>query len=131
VKGARLFNRLPIDVYLDWLEANVAPAGRNAALKTASLEIPVELPAAWLRYGLDAERWSDAVETIAARFRWFAEVAASMRLDAPRLPTFCGRRESTNRPPAKAILGGQSCYFLPRSRRRSGARRWPQEFRGR
>jgi hypothetical protein len=84
VKRSPLFNRLPIDVYLDWLEANVAPAGRNAALKTASLEIPVELPAAWMRYGLDAERWSDAVEIIAARFRWFVEVAASMRRECRR-----------------------------------------------
>ena len=79
-----LFNRLPLDVYLEWLEANVAPAGHKAVFKTALLEIPVELPAAWLRFGLDAARWSDAVEAIARRFRWFAEVAASMRRDSRR-----------------------------------------------
>ncbi len=83
-KNSPLFNRLPLDVYLDWLEANVAPVSRSAALKMAALEIPVELPPAWLRYGLDATRWSDAVETVAARFRWMAEVAASMRRDCRR-----------------------------------------------
>ena len=79
-----LFNRLPLDVYLEWLEANIAPAGHKAVFKTALLEIPVELPAAWLRFGLDAARWSDAVEAIARRFRWLAEVAASMRRDSRR-----------------------------------------------
>jgi hypothetical protein len=83
-KSSPLFHRLPLDVYMGWLESTVAPAGDKAALKTASLEIPVELPAAWLRYGLDAAKWSDAVETIAPRFQWLAEVAASMRRDCRR-----------------------------------------------
>jgi hypothetical protein len=79
-----LFNRLPLDVYLDWLEAHVSPAGPNASLKTAAMEIPVALPSAWLRYGLDVAKWSEAVELIAPRFRWLAEVAASMRRDSRR-----------------------------------------------
>jgi len=83
-KSSPLFNRLPLDVYMDWLEANVASVGHKAALKTPALEIPVELPAAWSRFGLDAARWSDAVEAIARRFRWLAEVAAAMRCDCRR-----------------------------------------------
>ncbi len=83
-KNSPLFNRIPLDVYLDWLQANVARAGHKAALKTAALEVPVELPSEWLRYGLDAAKWSDAVEIIAPRFRWLAEVAASMRRDCRR-----------------------------------------------
>ena len=83
-KNSPLFHRLPLDVYMDWLEANVPTAGHKAALKTAALEVPVELPPAWLRFGLDGTRWSDAVETIARRFRWMAEVAASMRRDCRR-----------------------------------------------
>ncbi|MEY4176678.1 MAG: hypothetical protein RLY70_252 [Planctomycetota bacterium] len=79
-----LFNRLPLDVYLDWLEANVVSARADAALKTAALELPVELPPAWLRYGLDVTKWSDAVEIVAPRFRWMAEVAAAMRRDCRR-----------------------------------------------
>ncbi len=79
-----LFNRLPLDVYLDWLETHVASAGGNAALKAAAIEIPVELPPAWARFGLDVKKWSDAVEIIAPRFRWFAEVAAAMRRDCRR-----------------------------------------------
>jgi len=79
-----LFNRLPLDVYLDWLETYVASAGGNAALKSAAIEIPVELPPAWSRFGLDVKKWSDAVEIIAPRFRWFAEVAAAMRRDCRR-----------------------------------------------
>jgi hypothetical protein len=93
-KRSPLFNRLPLDVYMDWLEAHVAPSGRQAALKTAALELPVELPPAWSRYGLDATKWSEAVELIARRFRWLAEVAAAMRRD-------CRRFVAEESPPAR------------------------------
>ncbi len=92
--GSSLFNRLPFDVYVDWLESNLAPAGADAALKTAALGIPVELPAAWSRYGLDVARWSEAVEIIALRFRWLAFIAASMRYD-------CRRFVADSGPPAQ------------------------------
>ncbi len=93
-KRSPLFNRLPLDVYMDWLEAHVAPSGRQAALKTAALELPVELPPAWSRYGLDATKWSEAVELITRRFRWLAEVAAAMRRD-------CRRFVAEESPPAR------------------------------
>ncbi len=84
VKKPPLFNRLPLEVYMDWLANNLGPAGDDAALTTPALTLPEQLPEAWLRYGLDAANWEEAVRTITRRFRWLTRVASEMRCDCRR-----------------------------------------------
>jgi len=84
VKKPPLFNRLPLEVYMDWLANNLGPAGDDAALTTPALTLPEQLPEAWLRYGLDAANWEEAVRTITRRFRWLTRVASDMRCDCRR-----------------------------------------------
>jgi hypothetical protein len=84
-KGAPVFNRLPLDVYLDWLSSNIViPVGDDLELETPALKMPKLLPEAWLRYGLKAANWEDAVKTISRRFRWMARTASAMRRDCRR-----------------------------------------------
>jgi hypothetical protein len=49
-----------------------------------ALRLPKELPEAWLRYGLNAANWEDAVKTITRRFLWMARTASAMRRDCRR-----------------------------------------------
>jgi hypothetical protein len=80
-----VFNRLPLDVYLDWLSSNIViPVGDDLELETPALKMPKLLPEAWLRYGLKAANWEDAVKTISRRFRWMARTASAMRRDCRR-----------------------------------------------
>jgi hypothetical protein len=84
-KGAPVFNRLPLDVYLDWLASNIViPVGDDLELETPALKMPKLLPEAWRRYGLKAANWEDAVKTISRRFRWMARTASAMRRDCRR-----------------------------------------------
>jgi hypothetical protein len=85
VTKSPLFNRLPLDVYLDWLASNIVSAvGDDPELETPALRMPKELPEAWLRYGLDAANWKEAVRTISRRFRWLERTASAMRRDCRR-----------------------------------------------
>jgi hypothetical protein len=71
---------LPLDVYLDWLASNlVGLASDDPELETPALRLPKQLPAAWLRYGLNAANWKEAVRTISRRFRWLERTASAMR----------------------------------------------------
>jgi hypothetical protein len=80
-----MFNRLPLDVYLDWLASNlVVLASDDPELETPALSLPKQLPAAWLRYGLNAANWKEAVRTISRRFRWLEHTASAMRRDCRR-----------------------------------------------
>ncbi len=79
-----LFNRLPFEVYMDWLARNIEPAKKSPTLEMAVLNLPEQLPSAWRSYGLDAKNWTEAVRVIGRRFRWFAAVAAAMRRDCRR-----------------------------------------------
>jgi hypothetical protein len=46
-----LFNRLPLDVYLDWLASNLVNAvDGDPELGTPALRMPKQLPEAWLRF---------------------------------------------------------------------------------
>jgi hypothetical protein len=84
-KGVPVFNRLPLDVYLDWLASNIIiPVGDDLELETPALKMPKLLPEAWRRYGLKAANWEDAVKTISRRFRWMARTASAMRRDCRR-----------------------------------------------
>jgi hypothetical protein len=84
-KKSPVFNRLPLDVYLDWLASNiVSVVGDDPELETPALRMPKELPEAWLRYGLNAANWEDAVKTITRRFLWMARTASAMRRDCRR-----------------------------------------------
>jgi hypothetical protein len=84
-KESSLFNRLPLDVYLDWLASNIViPVGDDLELETPALKMPKLLPEAWLRYGLKAANWEDAVKTVSRRFRWMARTASAMRRDCRR-----------------------------------------------
>jgi len=84
-KKTPLFNRLPLDVYLDWLASNlVGLASDDPELETPALRLPKQLPAAWLRYGLNAANWKEAVRTISRRFRWLERTASAMRRDCRR-----------------------------------------------
>jgi hypothetical protein len=84
-KGGPVFNRLPLDVYLDWLASNIViPVGDDLELETPALKMPKLLPEAWRRYGLKAANWEDAVKTISRRFRWMARTASAMRRDCRR-----------------------------------------------
>jgi hypothetical protein len=84
-KKTPLFNRLPLDVYLDWLASNlVGLSSDDPELKTPALRLPKQLPAAWLRYGLNAANWKEAVRTISRRFRWLERTASAMRRDCRR-----------------------------------------------
>jgi hypothetical protein len=85
VKKTPLFNRLPLDVYLDWLASNlVGLSSDDPELETPALRLPKQLPAAWLRYGLNAANWKEAVRTISRRFRWLERTASAMRRDCRR-----------------------------------------------
>lgn len=79
-----LFHRLPLDEYMKWLASHVGPAREDAALSTPELVLPEQLPAAWVRHGLDASNWEEAVRITAPRFRWLAYAAAAMRRDCRR-----------------------------------------------
>jgi hypothetical protein len=80
-----VFNRLPLDVYLDWLASNlVGLSSDDPELETPALRLPKQLPAAWLRYGLNAANWKEAVRTISRRFRWLERTASAMRRDCRR-----------------------------------------------
>jgi hypothetical protein len=79
-----LFHRLPLDEYMKWLASHVGPVRKDAALSTPELVLPEQLPAAWLRHGLDASNWEEAVRITAPRFRWLAYAAAAMRRDCRR-----------------------------------------------
>jgi hypothetical protein len=84
-KKSPIFNRLPLDVYLDWLASNlVGLASDDPELETPALRLPKQLPAAWLRYGLNAANWKEAVRTISRRFRWLERTASAMRRDCRR-----------------------------------------------
>jgi hypothetical protein len=85
VKKTPVFNRLPLDVYLDWLASNlVGLASDDPELETPALRLPKQLPAAWIRYGLNAANWKEAVRTISRRFRWLERTASAMRRDCRR-----------------------------------------------
>jgi hypothetical protein len=85
VKKTPVFNRLPLDVYLDWLASNlVGLSSDDPELETPALRLPKQLPAAWLRYGLNAANWKEAVRTISRRFRWLERTASAMRRDSRR-----------------------------------------------
>jgi hypothetical protein len=85
VKKTPIFNRLPLDVYLDWLASNlVGLSSDDPELETPALRLPKQLPAAWLRYGLNAANWKEAVRTISRRFRWLERTASAMRRDCRR-----------------------------------------------
>jgi hypothetical protein len=85
VKKTPVFNRLPLDVYLDWLASNlVGLSSDDPELETPALRLPKQLPAAWLRYGLSAANWKEAVRTISRRFRWLERTASAMRRDCRR-----------------------------------------------
>jgi hypothetical protein len=79
-----LFHRLPLDDYMKWLASHVGPVREDAALSTPELVLPEQLPAAWVRHGLDASNWEEAVRITAPRFRWLAYAAAAMRRDCRR-----------------------------------------------
>lgn len=79
-----LFHRLPLDEYMKWLASHVGPVREDAALSTPELVLPEQLPAAWVRHGLDASNWEEAVRITAPRFRWLAYAAAAMRRDCRR-----------------------------------------------
>ena len=106
--GASLRHRLPIEDYCAWLAKHVQPrkpgssaatselcasgAGKRrgvdpgiAALVAPTLEVPQQLPSGWEKFGLDSERWAEAVPLIAHRFRRYAYRAAALRLDCKRL----------------------------------------------
>jgi len=84
-KKTPVFNRLPLDVYLDWLASNlVGLSSDDPELETPALRLPKQLPAAWLRYGLNAANWKEAVRTISRRFRWLERTASAMRRDCRR-----------------------------------------------
>jgi hypothetical protein len=84
-KKTPVFNRLPLDVYLDWLASNlVGLASDDPELETPALRLPKQLPSAWLRYGLNAANWKEAVRTISRRFRWLERTASAMRRDCRR-----------------------------------------------
>jgi hypothetical protein len=84
-KKTPLFNRLPLDVYLDWLASSlVGLSSDDPELETPALRLPKQLPAAWLRYGLNAANWKEAVRTISRRFRWLERTASEMRRDCRR-----------------------------------------------
>jgi hypothetical protein len=84
-KKTPVFNRLPLDVYLDWLASNLVDlASDDPELETPALRLPKQLPAAWLRYGLNAANWKEAVRTISRRFRWLERTASAMRRDCRR-----------------------------------------------
>jgi hypothetical protein len=85
VKKTPVFNRLPLDVYLDWLASNlVGLASDDPELETPALRLPKQLPEAWFRYGLNAANWKEAVRTISRRFRWLERTASAMRRDCRR-----------------------------------------------
>jgi hypothetical protein len=89
-----LFNCLPLDVYLDWLASNIVNAvDCDPELETPALRMPKQLPEAWLRYGLNAANWKEAVRTISRRFRWLERTASAMRRD-------CRRFVADSSPPA-------------------------------
>jgi hypothetical protein len=93
-KKTPVFNRLPLDVYLDWLASNIVGAvGDDPELDTPALRMPKQLPEAWLRYGLNAANWKEAVRTISRRFSWMARTASAMRRD-------CRRFVADSSPPA-------------------------------
>jgi hypothetical protein len=84
-KKSPIFNCLPLDVYLDWLASNLVDlASDDPELETPALRLPKQLPAAWLRYGLNAANWKEAVRTISRRFRWLERTASAMRRDCRR-----------------------------------------------
>jgi hypothetical protein len=84
-KKTPMFNRLPLDVYLDWLASNlVGLASDDPELETPALRLPRQLPEAWIRYGLNAANWKEAVRTISRRFRWLERTASAMRRDCRR-----------------------------------------------
>ena len=56
-----------------------------SALVVPILEVPEQLPSGWERFGLDRERWAEAVPIIARRFRRYAYRAAALRLDCQHL----------------------------------------------
>jgi hypothetical protein len=85
VKKTPVFNRLPLDVYLDWLASNlVGLSSDDPELETPALRLPKQLPATWIRYGLNAANWKEAVRTISRRFRWLERTASAMRRDCRR-----------------------------------------------
>jgi hypothetical protein len=80
-----MFHRLPLDVYMAWLAGNIVSAvGEDPELETPALRMPKQLPEAWLRYGLNAANWEEAVRTITRRFLWMARTASAMRRDCRR-----------------------------------------------
>jgi hypothetical protein len=84
-KKTPMFNRLPLDVYLDWLASNlVGLASDDPELETPALRLPKQLPEAWIRHGLNAANWKEAVRTISRRFRWLERTASAMRRDCRR-----------------------------------------------
>jgi hypothetical protein len=89
-----LFNRLPLDLYLDWLASKIVNAvDGDPELETPALRMPKQLPEAWRRYGLNAANWKEAVRTISRRFRWLERTASAMRRD-------CRRFVADSSPPA-------------------------------
>jgi hypothetical protein len=46
--------------------------------------MPKQLAEAWLRYGLNAANWKEAVRSISRRFRWLERTASEMRRDCRR-----------------------------------------------
>jgi hypothetical protein len=84
-KKSPIFSCLPLDVYLDWLASNLTNlASDDPELETPALRMPKQLPEAWLRYGLNAANWKEAVRTISRRFRWLENTASAMRRDCRR-----------------------------------------------
>jgi hypothetical protein len=119
-KRTPVFHRLPLDVYLDWLASNVIGlASDDPELETPALRLPKQLPTAWLRYGLNAANWKEAVRTISRRFRWLERTASAMR---PRLSAVRGGFESAAwvdacpmraRGPAPLIMRASAHRFPP------------------
>jgi hypothetical protein len=84
-KKSPIFSCLPLDVYIDWLGSNLTGlASNDPELETPALRMPKQLPEAWLRYGLNAANWKEAVRTISRRFRWSEHTASEMRRDCRR-----------------------------------------------
>ena len=84
-KKSPIFSCLPLDVYMDWLASNLTGlASVDPELETPALRMPKQLPEAWLRYGLNAANWKEAVRTISRRFRWLESTASAMRRDCRR-----------------------------------------------
>ena len=68
-----------------WLGSNLTGlASNDPELETPALRMPKQLAEAWLRYGLNAANWKEAVRSISRRFRWLERTASEMRRDCRR-----------------------------------------------